>query len=189
MKRILAIVLALSLVQAPCHAASSVGPVTMQAGVTSVLELTAKIYQGNVFTGPIVTSMDFGTLTNDGTNNLESTKFFSVYLTTNTSSRKYEVRQTATQLTAGTKTLPAGTTIVTPFDALGTGLPGILGTRGSWVATDKVIYASEVAGSAVGVGAIYAVTSNPTNGATAVIRQDQPGGVYAASVTFTLVLV
>ena len=185
----MAVVLALSLLQAPCYGASSVGPVTMQATVSSVLGLTATIYEGNVFTGPIVTSMDFGTLTDDGSNNLQSTKFFSVYLEANTSSRQYQVRQTATQLTAGTKTLRTGTTIVTPFDALGSGLPGTLGSQGSWVATDKVIYASETAGSAAGVGAIYGVTSNPANGATVVIPQDQPGGVYAASVTFTLVLV
>jgi len=174
----------LALTIAPAHAASSHGPVSMSASVSSVLDLSVTIFEGDVVDDVQVTSMNFGSLTNNGFDILTASKHFSVLLGANTSSRAYIIRQTATDLTFGTNTLPDGAQVMAPNNNGNSSLPGTLGAQDSWVGTNKVIYTSDSAGSAQVVGAVYAIGDTGTE----VVPLEQPGGTYAGSVTFTLVL-
>ncbi len=189
MKRSIVWVLVFSILAAPAYAGTT-ATFPMSAAVEPQLELTATVYEGNVG-GPTRTAMDFGTLVSDTLGGaLRADKFFTVYLSAVTSSRRYEILQTAAALTNGAVTLANGACITTPHDN-GVTLPtgSVLGSRGSFVATDKLVYRSEAAGSAQSVAAAYAITNDPANGATEFISSDQPGGTYNSSVTFTLVLI
>ncbi len=191
MKKIIAIaaVLVFALSAVPAFAGSTAN-VPISASITSQLELAATVYQGNVG-GPVVTSMDFGALVNDTPNGaLRADDFYTVFLTSNSSGRKYTVKETSSAPTNGTNSLEAGACIVTPH-ANGATLPtgSTLGTRGSFVATDKVIYTSEDAGSLQSVAAAFAITNDPANGATEFIPADKQGGNYTSNATFTLTLV
>jgi hypothetical protein len=191
MKKIISLALALGLAAAPAFAGSTV-TVPMTATVGAKLELSATVYKNSIAPANVVSTMNFGPLVSDTPNGaMRGTDAFQVLLTANSSSRKYMIKQTAAALTnAALNTLIAGACIVTPY-ANGTALPtgSVLGTRGSFVATDKPLYTSETAGSLQTIGAAYAIANDPANGATQFIPADQPAGTYNSSVTFTLVLV
>jgi len=187
---IVALTLVFSFAATPVFAGSST-TIPMQAGVDEQLTLNATVYEGNVG-GAKVMSMNFGSLVADVANGpLRANKFFTVYMTANTSARRYEIKQTASALSNSSgATLVAGACITTPHSN-GITLPteSQLGTQGSFVAIDKLVYRSEPAGSAQSVAAVFAITNDPTFGATQFIPSDQQGGTYASSVTFTLTLI
>jgi hypothetical protein len=189
MKRVTAIVSAFMIFASQAFAASTI-TVPMTANVTSNLERTATIFDGPVANNVTVTSMNFGTLTQGADTNLSAPKHFNVLLNASTSGRRYAIRQTASALANGAVTLPVGACIVTPNNN-GVAIPAgaSLGSRGSFIATDKVIYTSELAGTSRAIGATYAITSDATQGSTAPILRDQVGGAYSSNVVFTLVLV
>ena len=178
---------AMVMVIGTAFAASVQGPFTMSASVSQVLELNASIFEGDVVDNLPATAFNYGTLIDKGDGTLGASKHFSVLLGANSSSRAYAIRQTAGTLTFGTNTLPTGAQTVIPNNN-GVSLPGTLGSQGTWVGVNKVLYTSEAAGSSQVIGAVYALGGDVPAAATAIIPTAQTGGNYAGSVTFTLVL-
>ncbi len=76
--------------------------------------------------------------------------------------------------------------VITTADNGGAPIVGTIGTKGTWVATDKVLYTSDVSGSLRTIQAIYSVTDDSAAGATEGVPLSQQGGTYTGSVTFTV---
>ena len=180
-------------------ATQSVGPISINAIVGTGMTLTV-VMKKNDFSGVTVTSMDFGTLQNIGTGTLRSsptgstgTGAVDVFLSANSHGLPYTITQTATQLSNGITTIAGGSSTVVPVyspaDNGGAALPigASLGTKGTWVATNKLLYQSEGgAAAARTIQAFYSITDDPAAGATTGVPLDQSGGAYSATVTFTL---
>ncbi|MBP9733332.1 MAG: hypothetical protein KBD07_03030 [Candidatus Omnitrophica bacterium] len=185
---------ALILLAVSAHAAGSV-TVPFTATVQSVLELGVEIreFKDGVVTNWGATSMNFGTLKSDSANGpMRGEFYFDVYLHPNSSSRPYRLTQSANILTNGNQTIPAGACMVTPWptDKNGAAYPAgaTIGTAGSFIGTNKIIYQSEPAGSYVPVAFTYAITNDAATGATGFVPFDQSGGSYSSSITFQIVL-
>lgn len=177
------------------HAADSV-TVPFSASVQSVLELGVEIreYKDGLVTNYGASSMNFGTLKSDTMQGpMRGDKYFDIYLHPNSSGRPYRLTQSAVALSNGTTTLPAGACVMTPWPVNKDGQPypagAVLGTRGSFIATDKVIYQSDPAGSYTPVAFTYAISNDPNAGATALVPASQAGGTYSSSITFQIELV
>ena len=184
----------------PSFAAStSFGPVSVSASVDTSLALSV-VMKKNDFNGATVSNMDFGKLVDIGTGTLRSsptsttgTGAVDVFLTANAHGTPYTITQTGGALSNGTVNLPSGACTVVPVYAAedngGAAKPSgaAIGSPGSWVSNNKVIYASEAGVAAARtVQAIYSITDDPTAGATTGVPLDQPGGNYNTTVTFTL---
>lgn len=178
------------------HAADTV-TVPLSATVDSQLELAIEIRQFK--DGSVVnygaTQMGFGTLkpAAAGTGQpLRGEFYFDVYLHPNSSQRPYRLTQTAAAITNGTKTIPAGACIVTPWpvDKNGSAYPAgaAPGVRGSFIGTKKVLYESGPSGLYAPVAMTYAITSDSNLGATEIVPADQAGGDYSSSITFQIEL-
>lgn len=170
---------------------------TTRAEVEGGMTINVELHK-NSSTGAVVTSMDFGTLEDIGTGTLRSsptgstgTGNVTALVSANAQGLPYEIRQTGTALSNGTTNLPAGActvvSIYEPLDNGGAGLPSgaTLGTAGSWVATDKVLYHSDSAGALRTIQAIYSITDDDDAGSTDIVPLTQPGGIYNGVVTFT----
>ena len=195
--------LAVMLVVCMCYspfvfADSASSPVfSSSAIVNGDLEIQVGLNQ-NSTTGPTVSNMNFGTLNNDlGTGSLRSTTTGStgtgsvaVRLSGNSSGVPYTITQTGTAPTNGGNIILAGACTVVPIyssaDNAGLGLVGSMGAAGTWVATNKMLYTSDSAGSFRTIQCQYAITDNPAAGATASVPLNQPPGTYNASITFTI---
>ena len=194
----------------PASAVDIPGPVVpVSAQVESKLEFSATVTElipaagGGTTIGPVVTSMGFGVLASNGNFDpdgpgpigpqpraLNSTKAFQVFFGINAQGRPFTIKQTAGPLQAGGSTIPNGAFIVTPLQGVGGDLskplpPGTsVGSRGSAVATNKVLFSSS-GGSSATMAATYGITDDPALGATQPIPLDQPAGTYTTNVTFT----
>lgn len=194
----------------PVMAVDLPGPaVAVQAEVASTLTFSVTVTEliptgaGGTTIGPVVTSMNFSILASNGTFDpdgtgptppqpraLNSTKAFQVFFGINAQGRPFTIKQTASLLQAGGNTIPSGAFIVTPLQGVGGDssqpLPaGItLGSRGSAVATNKVLFTS-TGGPSNTMAATYGITDDPALGATQTIPLDQPAGSYTTTVTFT----
>lgn len=168
---------------------------TVSASVDAALELNFIMYRsdGTVTQGPFSSAMNFGTLVQDQPGAaLRSQYYFHVVLTPNSSSRPFMITQTAAAPSNGTVTVPAGACVVTPWptDANGRNYPSgsLVGSRGSFVATDKLIYRSGSSGKTCQVAASYAIANTPQAGATEFVTPYQAGGEYTTVLTFQLSL-
>jgi len=178
---------------APANAASTLS-VGMSAQVQDQLELSMTIYAGNIVGGTIVGEMNFGRLVSDTPGGpMRGENYFSVVLYPNSSSRKFKLTQTATALSNGSQTLPAGACIVSPWpkDGNGNDYPSgsSVGTTGSFVASQKLLYQSDGAGTYAPVAMTYAIPNTAVNGATEFVPSSQAGGNYSSNVTFQIELV
>ncbi len=180
---------------ASAHAAGGSVTVPLSATVQSVLELGVEIrqYKDGVVTNWGASAMNFGTLKADaGQGPMRGENYFDVYLHPNSSGRPFRLTQSATALSNGTKTLPAGSCIVTPWpvnkDGQAYPAGASIGTRGSFIANNKIIYQSEPAGSYTPVAFTYAITNDPNAGATEFVPFDQAGGTYSSTITFQIEL-
>jgi hypothetical protein len=190
----LQIAIAALLVAASAQAGSSV-TVPFSASVQSVLELGVEIreYKDGVVTNWGASAMNFGTLKSDAANGpMRGEYYFDVYLHPNSSSRPFRLTQSATALTNGVKTIPAGACIVTPWptDKNGQAYPAgsSIGSQGSFIANNKIIYQSGPSGAYVPVAFTYAITNAAGGGATAFVPFDQAGGSYSSQITFQIEL-
>lgn len=194
------IALGVLITAAPATAATATaGPITVSAGVNGSLSLTL-VMRKNSSAGAVITTMDFGQLMDIGTGTLRSsptgttaTGSVDCFLTANSHGLQYAITQTGTSLSNGINTLPSGACTVVPIYAAadngGATMPAgaALGTPGSWVATNKPIYTSEAGTAALRtIQAGYAITDDPTAGATTGVPLSQPGGTYTGSITFTV---
>jgi hypothetical protein len=199
-KKITAIVLAAFLLATPSFAATaSSGPIPVSAIVDGSLSLSVQMKK-NGSLGPAISSMAFGTLEDIGTGTLRSSEDGStgtgnvtVMLSANSHGLRYTITQTGTALSNGTATLPAGACTVVPLyiaaDNAGLTKPAaaVVGTPGTWVATNKVLYQSETGVAAQRtIQAIYSITDDEDAGATTGVPTSQPGGTYNGTVTFTV---
>lgn len=186
---------ALMITAVSAQAADSV-TLPFSASVQSVLELGVEIreFKDGSVTNWGASAMHFGHLKSDAVNGpMRGEYYFDVYLHPNSSSRPFRLTQSANALSNGTSTIPAGACVVTPWpvDKNGQSYPAgaTLGTRGSFIGTNKIIYQSEPAGSYVPVAFTYAITNDPTAGAAAFVPFDQAGGDYSSTITFQIELV
>lgn len=178
------------------HAAGDSVVVPLSASVQSVLELGVEIrqFKDGVVTNWGASAMNFGTLKADAAQGpMRGDNYFDVYLHPNSSGRPFRLTQSATALSNGTRTIPAGACIVTPWptnkDGQAYPAGASIGTRGSFIANNKVIYQSEPAGSYTPVAFTYAITNDPNAGATELVPFDQAGGNYSSTITFQIELV
>lgn len=178
----------------PAQAADSV-TVPLSASVEAVLELGLEVreYLDGVVTNYGATAMNFGILEADiAQGPMRGDKYFDVYLHPNSSGRPFRLTQSATAMTNGTKSLPAGACIVTPWPNNKDGQPypagATPGTRGSFIATNKVIYQSEPAGTYTPVAFTYAIANSASFGAYEFVPFDQAGGNYMTTITFQIEL-
>lgn len=198
MKKALAALQTFAAVLMLAASAQAAGTVTvpMSATVQSVLELGVEIrqYKDGAVTNWGASSMNFGTLTSDTAQGpMRGENYFDVYLHPNASGRPFRLTQSATALTNGVRTIPAGACIVTPWptnkDGQSYPAGASIGTRGSFIATNKIIYTSDPAGSYTPVAFTYAITNDANAGATAFVPFDQAGGSYTSQVTFQIELI
>ena len=168
------------------------------------------------WTGTSVSAMSFGELTNNLSGGGKapgwySTKYYCVFIFTNGFGKKYEVTSTATGLISGGNALPDNSFVVTPqyigLDEFQWALPGggvgkvaqgampavaALGSVGSAVATNKVIYTSEPAPSTDRIiRAFYSLPTFNADGSKPFagwepIPLSQPNGNYGGTVTITI---
>jgi len=132
--------------------------------------------------------MVFGELFNVD-NRLFASKHFTVLLGAVSSTGPYEIRQTGSALTLGVNTVPAGGTYVVPHSNGNPSLPGTLGSTGTWVETDKMLYRSDETGSSQQMAAVYAVGGDPIINGWEHIPLDLPAGDYNAAITFSIVAI
>jgi hypothetical protein len=171
--------------------------VPMNATVQSQLELGLEIRQfrnDGFVVNYGASQMAFGTLKGDGSREpLRGEYYFDVYLHPSSSSRPYRLTQAAPALTNGTRTIPAGACVVTPWptDKNGQAYPAgaSVGSRSSFVGPKKVLYESGPSGAYAPVAMTYAITSASNAGATEMVPYDQAGGSYASTITFQIELV
>ena len=169
--------------------------VPFSASVQSVLELGVEIreFKDGAVTNWGASSMSFGSLRSDAAQGpMRGEFYFDVYLHPNSSGRPYKLTQTASALTNGTRTIPAGACVVTPWpvDKNGQSYPSgaVIGTQGSFIASSKILYQSDPSGAYAPVAFTYAIANSSANGATELVPFDQMGGSYTSSVTFQVIL-
>jgi hypothetical protein len=117
-----------------------------------------------------------------------------VLITANTHGLPFTITQNGTPLSDGSDVIPPGACTVVPVyaaaDNAGSPKPGgaVLGSAGSWVDSSKVVYSSESGGSVEmrTVQLHYAITGDPSSGATSAVPTSQPGGNYTGNITFTV---
>jgi hypothetical protein len=199
---------------APAMAVDIPGPaVPVSATVPANLSFSVTITElipdgaGGTTIGPVVTTMDFGPLASNGTFDpdgpgpippqpraLNALRAYQVFLGVNPQGGGFNIRQTATPLSNGVATIPNGAFIVTPLSGVGGDpaqpLPAniVVGTRGTAVAVDKVLFSS-AGGPTNTMAATYGVTDDPSLGAFEFIPLDQPTGIYVTTVTFTATII
>ena len=165
--------------------------IQVSAEIVPLLQLTIKIHDGQDFSGPVVTLMNFDKLVLDNTAlTYASSHVFTVEATALSSGRKYSVTQTGTQLTdPASDKLPVGCEIVTPNAMNVTPNSGAhYGSQQSWVGNTETMYTSNNSGQRETLNTRYTLSSNPALGSTDKMDADLHGGVYTATVTYTLTL-
>lgn len=186
-------------------AASTVN-VTVRAVVPSSLDLTTSIRSAPPGGDPYgpgsadATSLDFGTLTFDTTNNIwVASKYFSVFLIASTSGRAYTLQQTNNGVVStGTNNLNSNL-IMTPdyqsADQLGGSPQGLmpagdsLGSASLSLGTNRIIY-NGVAGQTRIVRAYYGIATGAAGEPTGAqpVTTNQPAGTYTGTIIFSVVL-
>jgi hypothetical protein len=203
-----------ALAAGPAMAVDIPGPsVAVSANVSSTLTFSVTITElipdgsGGTTIGPVVTTMDFGTLASNGTFDpdgagpiapqpraLNSLRAYQAFFGINSQQRPFSIKQTAGPLQSGANTIPNGAFIVTPLNGVGGNpaqpLPANISvkSRQSAVGTNIELFSSS-GGSANTMAATYGVTDDPALGATQSIPLDQPTGNYLTTVVFTATVI
>lgn len=194
----------LTLVVGAAYAASSVN-VTVRAVVPSSLDLSTSIRSAPPNADPFgpgsaaETSIDFGTLTFDTTNNIwVASKYFTVFLVPTSSGRSYVVQQTNSGVVSGSDNLN-NNLIMTPdyqtADVLGSAAQGpmpagdSLGPAALSFGTNRIIYNGNAGQSRI-VRAYYGLSTGAAGEPAGAqpITVDTPSGTYTGTITFSVVL-
>jgi len=186
--------------------AASTASVGVQATVPEQLELSSWIRYAPPGVDPYgtgsgdATSLDFGTLVFDDTNNIwTATRYFTVFLLASSSGRPYRIQQTNIGFSLGATDLN-DSLIVTPDyqsgDEIVSGTPqGAIPGGDSYGAADlalgvnKVVYNGNSGLSRI-ARAYYGLATGDTGEPTGAlpITGDQISGTYAGTITFSAVL-
>jgi len=219
MKKIMCVLTAVMFVLAlmPFCEASTTTTVSATAAVIAELNLTVSIirvnsnntdsYTDDMWDTAPSTSMAFGTLTHLLADGSEAGLFFSrpyyyvAFLGGFTSGRKFKIQSTCAGLTGPTTiTKGFGVTYLDGDPKKADGSPvnsdpmeGTLGTPGSAVATNKLLYDSGPTGASRVITAYFGIPPYQAGGADPFpgfepIPVDTPGGSYSGNVIFTLTL-
>ena len=179
--------------------------VAVKAVVPSSLALTSSIRSAAPGQDPFgpgsadATTIDFGTLTFDTTNNIwVASKYFAVFLIATTSGRPYVIQQTNSGIASGASNLNANMLMTPDYqsaDKLGTTAQGLIpagdsvGPATLSFGTNKHIYDSTSGLSRI-VRAYYGLATGapgePTGSAP--ITTNKLSGTYSGSITFSVVL-
>ena len=221
MKKILSYCIALALLflnAGVLNAASTVNLSTTATVPSSTPELSVIVLQiddgdpdSNPWTGSTtVTSLGFGPLRNtfdDGTGAgiWFAKRYFAAMIFTQPFGKPYNVNSTSAGVTSGVNRLPDASFVLAPGyaaqDEFSPGSPqgampsgASLGTKASAVATNKLVYSSEI-GTATGriIRAFYSVPPLNANGSLPYpdwsgIPLTQPSGSYTGTATLTITL-
>lgn len=162
------------------------------------------------WSGATVTSMAFGQLRHTLADGTEagvwySSKYYCVIIFTTSFGHQYEVRSTCNGLVSGSTRAPDGAFGLVPGyaaeDEWSAGSPqggqpagSVLGSAGSAVATNKVIYRSEPAATNRIIRAFYSIPPYATGGALPFpgyqpMTLYQGDGTYTATVTISIVAI
>ena len=194
MKRVLAIVLALSMISASSSfAASASSPTyTMKATMADEITIVVKWFKTNTDPAPANqitgTTIDWGNLVFDSANTVFNNDMARLALiTANNHSRSYVVTQTGTNLISGSNAIPAN--CGTPAHACykvspsyvasdnGGVTEGTIGAVGTANATNKTLFTSGGVHGLRVIRAYYSLTDIPA---------DLPVGTYQGTLTFTI---
>lgn len=197
----LAALMVVSVIASPMAFAETVNKVVdTSAKVDGALTMNVLLFKNDI-TGTNITAgnkMDWGTLVDIGTGTLRSsatgdtgTGAVLAYITVNSHSRPWTLKQTGTDMTkvGGTEKLEVGSLAVAPvYIASDNGgvTDGTLGTKGTFVAADKTLFTSAANGSIRTIRAYYSITDDPAGGGAAPnIPLGKLAGTYDGTVTFT----
>lgn len=173
---------------------------TVTADIGASLSMTVVVKEldtsGNPVGPDVGTAMNFGALVKDGLNAQWGTRAFGVFLTTNTSARRYTVSSTMPSPTSGANTLP-NATLLKIIGATKSGADIVNDTFNSSaqaaVMNNQIIYTSSPAGDGAVINLTYGISgANPDGSAPfpgwVGIAPDFPGGDYSSTVSYSLVL-
>ena len=192
MKRTIGVMAVLLLIGVvPVFAASVSAPtITSKAAVSTSLELTVQLWQGDPFIGTHIAGdqmMDFGSLTPAPDNGGLVAGFgISALIIGNSHSLPFTVTQTASSLTSGANMIPDGAFRMNPVyvasDNGGAAVVGTMGSEASAVGTGKAIYTSAAPHALKVLRCYYSIPqSSPVR-----VPLDQPGGAYQGTVVITI---
>ena len=218
-RSVVAAAMASTLFALPVLAEDVAGPdVDVTAAVSASLAFSVTIAElipnagtpdpNDTLIGPIVTSMDFGSLASNGTfdpdgpggplapqpRSLNSTRAYQVFFGINAQQRPFTIKQAASPLQSGVNEIPAGALIVTPLNGVGGNpaqpLPAnvVPGTRQSAITgslLNPIVLFSSAGGPTNTMAATYGITDDSALGATEPIPLDQPAGDYTTTIRFT----
>jgi hypothetical protein len=202
LNKALTAVVALLMASSTAFAATVSSPsYPVSAVVDGSLSLTVTLRR-NSTAGATTTTMNFGQLQELTVGSLRSsvtgpgntgTGSIVASVVANSHGLPYTITQTGTALSNGNVNLPAGACTVVPVyatqDNAGAAKPAaaVLGSAGTWVATNKALYTSEAGAAAMrAIQAHYSITDDPAAGSTAAVPSSQAGGTYNGTVTFTV---
>jgi hypothetical protein len=200
MKKTLIALAAAVMIAMPAYAATT-QTIAVSASVSSTLDMSMQIFERaagtDLPTGTAIASMPYGQLVNNGFSALVGAKNYAVYLSTNSSSRKYAITASMPALTAGANTLPnaMGMTVVSAKDVANVDIVGdTLDTMQSAVMTNNEIYRSNDAGTGALIEMWYGILGYGAGGTLPFtgfvpIQLDQAAGSYASTITYTIALV
>ena len=161
--------------------------------------------------GTTVTAMNFGTLTHTLQDNSEagvwySPNYFCVFVYTTSYGKKYQIQSTCTGLSNGSASLPSGSFGISPAYAAadawsinGTLTPqgaqpsgSVLGSTGSAILSNKLVYQSEAEASNRIIRAFYSLPGYLAGGALpfagySPIPLTQAPGTYSGTATISIV--
>lgn len=182
-------VLALSAFKTADAASLSFGTITTTAEIPNALALNITIT--DLSTGQEIPSMDFGVVDNSA-GQLHSNRLFRVLLAVNAQGVSYEIKHDVSPLvrSGGSEVIPSGAFSARPFyvaeDNAGQLIPSgsRLAVTGPAEAL-KTIF-TDPSGSSRVISMIYALSGDPSTGATEKIPVSQRSGSYSGTIQFTL---
>lgn len=189
---VLAVALAVSM---PALAATQ-HTVNIAASIDSTLDMSIATYKldanGNPTGSNLGTTMDFGQLTRDTANGvMRGASAYTVYLSTNTSSRPYTIKASMPALSNGQKTLPSAMVCnVVSATSGGSDIAGDTVPSGDQnaIMNNYTIYTSNASGSSATVQVVYGISGAPVFTGWQPILLDQAAGSYTTSAVYTMAL-
>lgn len=198
MKKVLTVLAAALAISVPSFAATT-QTVNVSASVDTILDMSMAVYKLDVSGNPtgsnLGTNMSFGQLVRDSVNGvMRGADAYTVYLSTNTSSRPYTIKATMPALSNGATTLPPAMacTVVSAkagaADIAGDTFPAA--TQNA-IMSNSTIYTSNASGQGATVQLVYGISGG---GATAPftgwqpILLEQAAGSYTSSLVYTIAL-
>lgn len=198
MKKVLTILAAALAISVPSFAATT-QTVNVSASVDTILDMSMAVFKldvnGNPTGSNLGTNMSFGQLVRDNVNGvMHGADAYTVYLSTNTSSRPYTIKANMPALSNGATTLPPAMvcTVVSAKaganDITGDSFPS---ASQNAIMSNSTIYTSNSAGQGATVQVVYGISGGgaqaPFTGWQPILLE-QAAGSYTSSLVYTIAL-